>query len=195
MKTEDEQIQEHMPFAQRLAEQRYLRKGREGGACLDDWLSDALMGLLRAIRTYDASKGAQFTTFARICILSVMRDGERERDRLRRTMRDRIKDGSQSPVDIRSLDTESPSGTRYSETLFVDAPALPCELFTQPLVSQGWISIREATLLELRYCDDLKPREIADVFGLSEWNVWHAINEVKKTLRQQGETAVRQLLT
>ncbi len=40
------------------------------GADFEDLLQEGMLGLIKAIRQYDETKGASFSTFARVCILS-----------------------------------------------------------------------------------------------------------------------------
>lgn len=49
-----------------------LAKSKSCGADVDDFSQEAAIGFLNAVRTYDASKGAEFRTYAEICVENVL---------------------------------------------------------------------------------------------------------------------------
>ena len=61
------------------------RDGRPYGAvCRDDLLQDGRIGLVRAVRAFDGERGAEFETFAILCIRREILNG---RKRMRRCPR------------------------------------------------------------------------------------------------------------
>ncbi len=73
----DTLIHEYLPLARRMAAW-YTRSRRDPDARRDAY-SDALLGLMTAARSFDATKGAVFQTFAYRKILWAMKDGSRLR--------------------------------------------------------------------------------------------------------------------
>jgi RNA polymerase sigma factor (sigma-70 family) len=79
----------------------------------DDLHAWGLVGLWRAVQTFDASKGASFQTHALLKIRWAIQDGLRRSDRLQRHLRKRIKDGECPPVCWATL----PDGGELAEAL------------------------------------------------------------------------------
>ena len=84
----DDTIRSLVPLTRTLARrvQRVV-----GSADLDDLVGDGSLGLIRAVDTFDAARGATLDAYARTLIVGAMLNGLRKRDpvseRVRRTMR------------------------------------------------------------------------------------------------------------
>ena len=74
-------IEDHVAFAASLA--RGMRSRLPSCVDRDELESDAYLGLIRAARTFDPSRGVQFRTFATRHINGAMIDGLRKRNHLR----------------------------------------------------------------------------------------------------------------
>ncbi len=76
--TIEQQLEEHMPLVKRLA--HHLSARLPSSVQIDDLLQAGMIGLLEALNKYDASQGAQFTTYASIRIRGSMLDELRRGD-------------------------------------------------------------------------------------------------------------------
>ncbi len=74
----EQQLVEHMPLVKRLA--HHLSARLPSSVQMDDLFQAGMIGLLEAINKYDASQGAQFTTYATIRIRGAMLDELRSGD-------------------------------------------------------------------------------------------------------------------
>ncbi len=75
MPNNDELIREYTPFIMKIAHK--VKKGLNDSIELDDLFSYGAMGLLEAASRFDASKGANFMTFAYYRVRGAMYDGLR----------------------------------------------------------------------------------------------------------------------
>lgn len=73
----DDLITQHMPLARQLAWQAKAKMGASTSADVDDMLGDALYGLVRAGRTFDASGSIAFGAWATTQIRGEIYDGLR----------------------------------------------------------------------------------------------------------------------
>lgn len=74
----EQQLEEHLPLVKRLA--HHLSARLPSSVQIDDLLQAGMIGLLEALNKYDASQGAQFTTYASIRIRGAMLDELRRGD-------------------------------------------------------------------------------------------------------------------
>jgi len=81
-------IRDHVPLVRQIA-RRVARVAT--GAEFDDLVGDGSLGLIRAVDTFDRTRGTLFESYARRLILGAMLNGMRRRDpvseRVRRTLR------------------------------------------------------------------------------------------------------------
>ena len=140
-----------------------------------------MIGLINAIREYDAEKEASFRTFAEICIrnrlYSVLRAAARDKHLpLNRSV----------PLDTPFFDSNSyTSGTnnlaqRNPEDFLIDRE------HTKSLLSgvRKQLSEFEAKILGY-YLDGLSCREIADTVGKPPKSVDNAVQRIRRKLAQQ----------
>ena len=76
--TADQQIQQYLPLVKRIA--YHLMSRLPPSVQQDDLIQAGLIGLLEALRNYDATQGASFQTYARIRIRGAMLDEIRKND-------------------------------------------------------------------------------------------------------------------
>jgi RNA polymerase sigma factor for flagellar operon FliA len=74
----EQQLEEHLPLVKRLA--HHLSARLPSSVQIDDLFQAGMIGLLEALNKYDASQGAQFTTYASIRIRGAMLDELRRGD-------------------------------------------------------------------------------------------------------------------
>jgi len=87
--SEDHKITQHTPLVRKLA----LQLAAKLPACveLDDLMQAGMVGLIQAVRRYQASPDAQFETYATLCIRGAMLDELRAQDWLPRSVRTKAK--------------------------------------------------------------------------------------------------------
>lgn len=79
-------VETHWAYAQRLALMQYRKYGETSD--LDQLLSDAGLGLLKASEHYDPARGVTFGTHASHWVLGEIREGQRRADWVPRRVRD-----------------------------------------------------------------------------------------------------------
>ena len=151
------------------------------GGDSEDLIQEGMLGLIKAVREYDAQKEASFRTFAEICIRS------RLYSVLRDTARDKHKALNQSvSLDTPYFDSNSyTSGTnnlaqRNPEDFLIDRE------HTAALLSgvRKQLSEFEAKILGY-YLDGLSCREIADTVGKPQKSVDNAVQRIRRKVAQQ----------
>jgi len=151
------------------------------GGDSEDLTQEGMIGLIRAIREYDAGKTASFRTFSETCI----------RNRLYSVLRAAARDkhsplNEAVPLDTPFFDSDSyTSGTsdlaqRSPEDFLIDRE------HTKSLLSgvRKQLSEFEAKILGY-YLDGLSCREIAETVGKSPKSVDNAVQRIRRKLAQQ----------
>ena len=151
------------------------------GGDSEDLTQEGMVGLLKAVREYDASKEASFRTFAEICIRN------RLYSVLRAAARDKHMALNQSvPLDTPFIDANSyTSGTsdltqRDPEEYLIDRE------HTAALLSgvRKQLSEFEAKILGY-YLDGLSCREIAETVGKPPKSVDNAVQRIRRKVARQ----------
>ena len=151
------------------------------GGDSEDLTQEGMVGLLKAVREYDASKEASFRTFAEICIRN------RLYSVLRAAARDKHMALNQSvPLDTPFFDANSyTSGTsdltqRDPEAYLIDRE------HTAALLSgvRKQLSEFEAKILGY-YLDGLSCREIAETVGKPPKSVDNAVQRIRRKVARQ----------
>lgn len=183
-----QKVAEGSRFAEELLVTRYNRLVRTcarpfflAGGDSEDLIQEGMVGLIRAIREYDAEKAASFRTFAEICIRN------RLYSVLRAAARDKHSPLNQSvPLDTPFFDRDSyTSGTsnlaqRNPEDFLIDRE------YTKSLLSgvRKQLSEFEAKILGY-YLDGLSYREIAELIGKPPKSVDNAVQRIRRKVAQQ----------
>ena len=151
------------------------------GGDSEDLTQEGMVGLIKAVREYDASKAASFRTFAEICIRS------RLYSVLRAASRDKHIPLNQSvSLDTPFFDSNSfTSGTshlaqRNPEEFFIDRE------HTAALLAgvRKQLSEFEAKILGY-YLDGLSCREIAELVGKPPKSVDNAVQRIRRKVARQ----------
>ena len=151
------------------------------GGDSEDLTQEGMVGLIKAVREYDAAKEASFRTFAEICIRS------RLYSVLRAAARDKHSPLNQSvPLDTPFLDSNSyTSGTshlaqRNPEDFLIDRE------HTAALLAgvRKQLSEFEAEILGY-YLDGLSCREIAETVGKPPKSVDNAVQRIRRKVARQ----------
>ena len=183
-----QKVAEGNRFSEELLVTRYNRLVRTcarpfflAGGDSEDLIQEGMVGLIYAIREYDADKTASFRTFAEICIRN------RLYSVLRAAARDKHSPLNQSvPLDTPFFDRDSySSGTsnlaqRNPEDFLIDRE------YTKSLLSgvRKQLSEFEAKILGY-YLDGLSHREIAEIIGKTPKSVDNAVQRIRRKVAQQ----------
>ncbi len=151
------------------------------GADSEDLTQEGMVGLIKAIREFDAGKEASFRTFAEICIrsrlYSVLRASAREKHR-----------ALNQSVSLNTPDFDSNSYTSGTNNLAQRNPEefLIDREHTAALLSgvRKQLSEFEAKILGY-YLDGLSCREIAETVGRSPKSVDNAVQRIRRKVAQQ----------
>ena len=175
-------------LAEEVLVERYTRTVRScarpyflAGGDSEDLTQEGMVGLIKAVREYDAAKEASFRTFAELCIRS------RLYSVLRASAREKHLPLNQSV----SLDTpcfDSNSYTSGTSNLAQRNPedSLIDKEHTAALLSgvRKQLSEFEAKILGY-YLDGLSCREIAETVGKSPKSVDNAVQRIRRKVAQQ----------
>ena len=174
--------------AEELIVSRYRRLVRTcarpyflAGGDSEDLTQEGMVGLIKAVREYDAEKDASFRTFAEVCIRN------RLYSVLRAAARDKHKALNQS-VSLDTPDFDSNSYTSGPSNLAQRNPEddMIDREHTAALLSgvRKQLSEFEAKILGY-YLDGLSCREIAETVGKSPKSVDNAVQRIRRKVAQQ----------
>ena len=151
------------------------------GGDSEDLTQEGMVGLIKAVREYDASKEASFRTFAEICI----------RNRLYSVLRAAARDKHKALNQSVSLDTPEFDSNSYTSGTSNLAQRNPEENLidrehTAALLSgvRKQLSEFEAKILGY-YLDGLSCREIAEAVGKPPKSVDNAVQRIRRKVAQQ----------
>ena len=151
------------------------------GGDSEDLTQEGMVGLIKAVREYDAAKEASFRTFAEICIRS------RLYSVLRAAARDKHSPLNQSvPLDTPFLDSNSyTSGTSHLAQRNPEEFLIDREHTAALLVGvRKQLSEFEAKILGY-YLDGLSCREIAETVGKPPKSVDNAVQRIRRKVARQ----------
>ncbi len=151
------------------------------GGDSEDLTQEGMVGLIKAVREYDAAKEASFRTFAEICI----------RSRLYSVLRDSVRDkhlplNQSVPLDTPYFDSNSyTSGTHHLAQLNPEEFLIDREHTAALLAGvRKQLSEFEAKILGY-YLDGLSCREIAGTVGKPAKSVDNAVQRIRRKVAQQ----------
>ena len=176
------------PAAEEILMERYTRLVRTcarpfflAGGDSEDLTQEGMVGLLKAVREYDAEKAASFRTFAELCIrsrlYSILRASAREKH---------IPLNQSVSLDTPCFDSNSyTSGTNNLAQRDPEDDLIDRE-HTAALLSgvRKQLSEFEAKILGY-YLDGLSCREIAETVGRSPKSVDNAVQRIRRKVAQQ----------
>ena len=151
------------------------------GGDSEDLTQEGMVGLIHAVREYDAAKDASFRTFAEVCI----------RNRLYSVLRDAVRDkhlplNQSVPLDTPYFDSNSyTSGTHHLAQLNPEEFLIDREHTAALLAGvRKQLSEFEAKILGY-YLDGLSCREIAGTVGKPAKSVDNAVQRIRRKVAQQ----------
>lgn len=198
--TDDEAVRLMTPTAVVYAK----RLSRHDRSLTDDLIQEGLMGAVEAARTFDASRGLKFTTYARLRVHGQMCDHLRAINFVSRNERQRAAEEGRGVVRVVSLDggmrpgkgdDESSQGKdrwRFDPSHHDPEPSDGAEAEFAAWVRRefpGRLVPHEIGILAAYYTTDLRLWEIAEHFGVCESRVSQIVGKALRTLRG-GEGAV-----
>lgn len=147
------------------------------GGDSEDLIQEGMLGLLKAVRGYDASRDASFYTFAEVCIRSRLYTVLRKQSRSKRS----------------ALDLETPFFDRAA--CIADASDISCSNPEDLIILrenideiyqcvQKYLSPFEARVLGL-YLDGLSYGEIAETVHKTSKSVDNAVQRIRRKIAQQ----------
>lgn len=149
---------DHIALARWVAA-RFLRRQPQFAYMAEDVQSEAMVGLVRAARTFDAGRGAKFSTYATRCIYVWLMDWARNDGHVDRLPVSAQKRGERRNAVV-SLNRELPNGTL-------------AELLTAPV--DRTVEVVEAAEEVTRRLERLSPtaRAAVEAHYLGEVSLWH----------------------
>ena len=142
------------------------------GADREDLVQEGMIGLYRAINTYDSDMRASFSTYAHSCVRNRMRDAVKRANRDKhRVLNDAV---SLTQYD---RDEQNAAPSPEEETIETEASGDIRRAIEQHLDDE------ERALLQAYLCG-LSYREIAETLGKSVKSVDNALQSVKRKLRK-----------
>lgn len=147
------------------------------GGDSEDLIQEGMLGLLSAIREYDAAKGASFKTYAETCIRNRIQSAIRSAARKKHAP---LNDGIPLDDEILSDESHSPGASYYQRS--------PEEQVLARETEKEFISAysRRLSKLELQvlnlYLDGLSYQEMADALGRDTKAVDNAVQRIRRKL-------------
>lgn len=204
----DEQAVEIMrPAALKYAE----RLSRHDLSLKDDLIQEGLMGAMEAARTFDASRGLKFVSYASARVYGAMADHLRRLDFVSRVGRLKAAEEGREVAQVVSMEALGWTGGRSSDdrkTSF-DRGRLrfdPAHHDPEPTddteaefaaflrVFCGGLSAEERAILRWYYVRDMPMREIGDRLGLSESRVSQVHSDVCGRLSRATAGRMRKVM-
>ena len=168
--SEDESLAAYSRLVFRLARQFYLHGGDE-----DDLYQEGMIGLLKAVRSYDPRKNDSFEAFAALCIRRQLYDAVRRSARLSQREEEAL--SKLGFIQEQAPDPETQCLANETEKEIQAA-------------LKGLLSAFEASVLS-PYLAGCTVREIAGTLGCTEKSVENAIQRIRRKLAQylsQGDS-------
>lgn len=156
----------YKPLVSKIARQYFLVGGE-----LDDLIQEGMIGLYKAIKTYDENKDASFKTFASLCITRQMQTAIRKTKTIKSKMFfELIDDDILSILDVVS-DVENPEEMAISKQ--------KGEYINREIEKE--LSEFELTVLK-KYCLGLSYDDIASECDVSKKSVDNALSRIRSKL-------------
>lgn len=114
---EEELVSQYADFVRRIA--RHMLSRLPASVHLDDLVQAGLIGLMEAVRLYDASQGASFETYATIRVRGAMLDELRRNDWSPRSLSQRLRRLSEATRQIESREGRAADAQEVADHLDV----------------------------------------------------------------------------
>lgn len=110
-------VKQHMPMVKKLA--YYMLAHLPRTVLLDDLIQAGMLGLMEAVKHYDASKGAQFETYANIRIRGYILDEVRKNDWVPRSVYQHARMIAQAAKKVENREARSAKDSEIADELHV----------------------------------------------------------------------------
>jgi len=159
-------------------------------ACVseDELFSAGMMGLLKACRSYDSSRGAEFKTYAYHRIRGAVLDELRRMDFLPRSQREKARQDGRTPPSVVAIPTDE-DGQESLEAREKEAPFETADLqdCLDRLILQ--LPAKMSEVMALYYRQGLRMREIGARMNLTESRVSQIHSNALARLRRAFQRA------
>ena len=182
-------LEKYKPLVRRIAKNDSFRIS---GGDHDDLIQEGMIGLMKAVKTYDPNRGASFFTFAALCIRGQMINAVEASNRDKNAALNSYLSlygsvgGAENEEDRRLIDSISELVTRSAEDTAIDIDTAK-EL---DMRIRGELSELEVQVYEM-YLSGMSYTEIADILGREAKSIDNAIqrvkNKVQAIIRVQAE--------
>ncbi|MCR4656040.1 MAG: sigma-70 family RNA polymerase sigma factor [Lachnospiraceae bacterium] len=175
-------LEKYKPLVRRIARTDSLKIS---GGDYDDLLQEGMIGLMKAVKSFDPEKGASFFTFAALCIRRQMISAVEASNRDKNAALNSYISLYDVPPDMddeegrRLIDSLKELSTRSVEEIIIDIDAAR-ELNRKIHDS---LSPFEARVYEM-YTSGMSYTEIAEVIGKEQKSVDNAIQRIKSKIRK-----------
>lgn len=177
-------IEWYLPWLQRVATAMHRSLPRSAGLDVDDLVSDAMPGMIRALERFELDRGLKFTTFALLRVKGGIVDALRERDWVPRLERQRHGNGD-AIVQVTTLDTQASDHSEGWQEATYDDPDPRGDDFWRH-VCRG-LSCRDRLILMLYWRLEMTMRDVGDHLGLSESRVSQIMSQLFERLRERTD--------
>jgi RNA polymerase sigma factor for flagellar operon FliA len=194
-------ILDNTALVKKVASKIYFKLPRDAGIEFDELVNTGIIGLIKAIDKFDASK-AQFSTYAYIKIRGEILDYLRSLHILPRSMREKIKKEKEEGKDIPlsnlaiMISMEKALGPDEGSSKLIDImisddigpedQAISSQMTELLIEAMEQLNDKEKRTLQMFFFEEREPKEIAKSLGISQSRVsqikTQAINKLKKIL-------------
>ena len=194
--TASELAVKYFDLPRKLAERRFrkISRQRRRGLDVDDWESDAFLGLAEAVENHDPKNGGSFEAYASSIIWSRMIDGERKRSLTTYTERQKIKAGELTPSEAeRGRRTCFIGLATESAALVAPEASEPCEHRLKEAI-EAHLTDDETEVIVGLYENQMSQKEVGKQLTLSQSQVSRLKLEAIEKLKCLGADVLNEKL-
>ncbi len=196
-------ILDNTPLVKKVASKIFFKLPKDAGIEFDELVNTGIIGLIKAIDKFDASK-AKFSTYAYIKIRGEILDYLRSLHIMPRSMREKIKKEKEEGKDIPLsnlailISMEKAIGGDEGSSKLIDImisddigpedQAISSQMGEKLVEAMEELNDKERRTLQMFFFEEREPKEIAQTLGISQSRVSQiksqAINKLKKYLTE-----------
>lgn len=192
-------VLENTPLVKKVASKIYFKLPRDAHIEFDELVNTGIIGLMKAIEKFDASK-AKFSTYAYIKIRGEILDYLRSLHIMPRSMREKIKkekeEGKELPLSNlailismeKALSNDEGASKlidiMISEDMGPEEQAIHSQMGEKLEEALQFLNEKERKTLQMFYFEEREPKEIAAILGISQSRVSQLKTQAIKKLQQ-----------
>jgi RNA polymerase sigma factor for flagellar operon FliA len=165
-------LETYLPLVRRVAKK--IARRIPSVVSMDELVSAGTLGLIDALRRYDAARADRFSAYAEIRIRGAILDELRAMDWLSRSDRARVRRGESAPIasmiSIEDASVDGAEGFGCEEDM-VELPVERRQRAQRLAQALAVLPQKEQQLLSLYYVEELTLKEIGGIFGVTESRV------------------------